>query len=106
MGCAKDLVEHCAVPRFAWSDSPLGNSCGKPFDDESQRGTLSIALGLLEHAFAPQTTVATPYRWSNDHTWKRDFWHVETDEAKLAATRMAFEEQKATHKQTTGAITA
>ena len=32
MGCAKDIVEHCGVPRFLWSDFPLGNSAGRPFD--------------------------------------------------------------------------
>ena len=26
MGCAKDIVEHCRVPRFLFSDFPLGNS--------------------------------------------------------------------------------
>ena len=26
MGCAKDIVEHAAVPRFLFSDFPLGNS--------------------------------------------------------------------------------
>jgi len=36
MGCAKDIVEHCGVPRFLFSDFPLGNSAGRPFDVESQ----------------------------------------------------------------------
>ena len=34
MGCAKDIVEHAAVPRFLFSDFPLGNSAGKPHDIE------------------------------------------------------------------------
>ena len=34
MGCAKDIVEHAAVPRFLFSDFPLGNSAGKPHDPE------------------------------------------------------------------------
>ena len=50
MGCAKDIVEHCGVPRFVWSDFPLGNSAGRPFDAESQRQTLELALSLLECA--------------------------------------------------------
>jgi hypothetical protein len=29
MGCAKDIIEHAAAPRFLFSDFPLGNSCGK-----------------------------------------------------------------------------
>ena len=32
MGCAKDIVEHAAVPRFLFCDFPLGNSAGKPHD--------------------------------------------------------------------------
>jgi len=40
LGCAKDIVEYCGVPRFLFSDFPLGNSAGRPFDVESQRQTL------------------------------------------------------------------
>ena len=32
MGCAKDIVEHAGVPRFLFSDFPLGNAAGKPHD--------------------------------------------------------------------------
>ena len=32
MGCAKDIVEHAGVPRFLFSDFPLGNSAGRPHD--------------------------------------------------------------------------
>ena len=50
MGCAKDIVEHCGVPRFLFSDFPLGNSVGRPHDVESQSLTLELALRLLESA--------------------------------------------------------
>jgi hypothetical protein len=73
MGCAKDIVEHCGVPRFLWSDFPLGNSAGRPFDVESQRQTLELALRLLESAPAARTTVQSPLRWSEDAAWKRDY---------------------------------
>ena len=73
MGCAKDIVEHCGVPRFLWSDFPLGNSCGRPFDVESQRRTLELALRVLESAPAARTTVQSPLRWSEDASWKRDY---------------------------------
>src|SRR5206468_12712168 len=39
MGCAKDIVEHAAVPRFLFSDFPLGNSAGKPHDPEDRKST-------------------------------------------------------------------
>src|SRR5262249_45347476 len=48
MGAAKDIVEHCGVPRFLFSDFPLGTSAGKPFDVESQAATLELALRVLE----------------------------------------------------------
>ena len=44
MGCAKDIVEHAAAPRFLFSDFPLGNSAGKPHDVASQDQTLELAL--------------------------------------------------------------
>ena len=73
MGCAKDIVEHCGVPRFLWSDFPLGNSAGRPFDVESQARTLELALRVLESAPAARTTVQSPLRWSEDASWKRDY---------------------------------
>ena len=44
LGCAKDIVEHCGVPRFVFSDFPLGNAAGKPHDEASQAATLELGL--------------------------------------------------------------
>ena len=73
LGCAKDIVEHCGVPRFVFSDFPLGNPCGRPFDVGMQQSILSLALDLLEGAPAPRTTVQTPFVWSDDPTWKQRY---------------------------------
>jgi D-proline reductase (dithiol) PrdB len=73
MGSAKDIVEHCGVPRFLFSDFPLGNQAGRPFDVDSQRQTLELALRVLESAPAARTTVQSPLRWSADASWKRDY---------------------------------
>ena len=73
MGCAKDIVEHCGVPRFLFSDFPLGNSAGRPLDGESQRQTLELALRVLEQAPAARTVVQSPLRWDDDASWKRDY---------------------------------
>ena len=73
MGCAKDIVEHCGVPRFLWSDFPLGNSAGRPFDPESQAQTLELALRVLESAPAARTTVQSGQWWGPDASWKRDY---------------------------------
>jgi hypothetical protein len=73
MGCAKDIVEYCGVPRFLYSDFPLGNSAGKPFDAASQAQTLELALRVLEAAPGPRTTVQSPQRWTDDAEWKKDY---------------------------------
>jgi D-proline reductase (dithiol) PrdB len=73
MGAAKDIVEHCGVPRFLFSDFPLGNSAGKPHDPESQAQTLELALRVLETAPGPRTTVQSPQRWNDDAAWKLDY---------------------------------
>ena len=76
MGSAKDIVEHCGVPRFVFSDFPLGNSAGKPNDPASQADTLALALQLLESAPGPRTTVQSPQRWSDEVAWKDGFQNV------------------------------
>ena len=76
MGCARDIVEHAGVPRFLFSDFPLGNAAGKPHDEASQAATLDLALKLLEHAPAARATVQSPQRWSADPAWKLDFCSI------------------------------
>ena len=96
MGCAKDVVEHCGVPRLLFSDFPLGNSAGRPFDVESQALTLELALRLLESAPAARTTVQSPIRWSSDPSWKRDYLDLTTlSPETLAERRREFDEVKA-----------
>lgn len=95
MGCAKDIVEFAAVPRFLFSDFPLGNSAGKPHDKDSQARTLELALRLLESAAGPQTTMQSPLRWRDDPSWKRDYNNIETMSAEeLARRRRDFDAQK------------
>jgi len=95
MGCAKDIVEHCGVPRFVFSDFPLGNSAGRPFDVESQTSTLELALRVLESAPAARTTVQSPLRWREDASWKLDYSNLDklTPE-QVAERRQAFDEIK------------
>jgi hypothetical protein len=93
VGSAKDIVEECGVARFVFSDFPLGNPCGKPYDAAMQRGIVGIALDLLESARFPRTTVVTPYRWSDDESWKDDYAKV--DREKLEALRQAGDKRRA-----------
>ena len=77
MGAAKDIVEYCGVPRFLFSDFPLGNAAAKPDDVSSQDINFELALQLLESAPAPRTTVQSPLIWSSDSSWKLDYSNLE-----------------------------
>ena len=81
VGCARDIVEECGVPRFLFSDFPLGNPCGRPHDTEMQHRIVGLALDLLESAALPRTTVQTPYLWSEDETWKERYARVDPENA-------------------------
>jgi hypothetical protein len=95
MGCAKDIVENCGVPRLLFSDFPLGNAAGRPDDIESQASTLELALRVLEAAPAARTTVQSPLRWSEDASWKLDYSNVDRiAPEELERRRREFAEQK------------
>ena len=96
MGCAKDIVEHAGVPRFLFSDFPLGNSAGRPHDAEFagvDAGAGAAAAG--ERAPAPRTTMQSPLRWASDAAWKLDYLNLERiGEDELARRRAEFDRQK------------
>ena len=94
MGCARDIVESALVPRFWWSDFPLGHSAGKPNDSASQAATLAGALQLFTSARVAGTTVASTQAWSDDDGWKQDFMDV----ASLSSAQI--EKLKGEHEQT------
>jgi D-proline reductase (dithiol) PrdB len=95
MGCAKDIVEHVGVPRFLFSDFPLGNPAGRPHDAASQDFTLELALRVLETAPAPRTTVQSPLRWSAAPDWKLDFSNIaRLSPEEIARRRAEFDRQK------------
>lgn len=84
MGSARDIVEECGVARFVFTDFPLGNPCGKPWDGKMRRAIVGTALDLLERAWMPRTTVQTPFLWGNDE-WREAFMRVDdSNREKLA----------------------
>jgi glycine/sarcosine/betaine reductase selenoprotein B len=104
MGCAKDIVEFAGVPRFLFSDFPLGNSAGKPHDRGSQDLTLELALRVLEAAPGPRTTVQSPLRWSVSADWKLDYSNIERVPAEEIARRRAeFDREKEKARSIRGA---
>lgn len=101
MGCAKDITEHCGVPRLLFSDFPLGNSAGRPSDAESQAFTLKLALRVLEAAPAARTTVQSPLRWNGDARWKLDYGSTrDLAPEDIARRREEFDAQKDAAKAT------
>jgi hypothetical protein len=95
MGCAKDIVEYVGVPRFLFSDFPLGNPAGRPNDPDSQARTLELALRLLEAAPAQRTTVQSPLRWSDNPDWKLDYSNIARFSAdEIVRRRAEFDRQK------------
>ena len=77
IGSARDIVEQCAVPRLLFQDLPLGNPVGIPYDREMQAQTVEMALKLLESAWAPQTTVQTPFLWPEGSAWRANYMRVD-----------------------------
>ena len=105
MGCAKDIVEFCGVPRFLFSDFPLGNPAGKPHDEPSQAFTMELALKVLETAIGPRTTVQSPLRWSTNPDWKLDFSNIaQLSAEEIARRRAEFEANKEVAKGQRAAV--
>ena len=95
MGCAKDIVEHVGVPRFLFSDFPLGNAAGRPRDRASQAFTLDLALKVIETAPAPRTTVQSPLVWSVSPDWKLDYCNIaRLSVEEIKERRAEFDQQK------------
>jgi D-proline reductase (dithiol) PrdB len=81
IGSALDIVEHCGVPRFVFSDFPLGNPCGHPWDKGMQTATLRLALEVLATATGPRTTVRSPFEWkAEDPVWRERYNRVRPED--------------------------
>ena len=98
LGSARDIVEYCGVPRFIFTDFPLGNPCGKPYDRNMQRRIVEMALELLENATEPRTTVQTPFIWSEEESWKEQYMKV--DASNLDQLRRMGEQRRLIQIQT------
>lgn len=99
MGCAKDIVEYAGVPRFVFSDFPLGNGAGRPNDVASQRQTMELAFDLLEEATCPRTTCRSQLEWHGAQDWKDDYSNAAKLSAEeIARRKQAFDAAKSTAK--------
>ena len=76
IGSARDIVEQCGVPRFVFTDFPLGNPCGKPYDAAMQHAVLGLAIDLLESARHPRTTLQAPFQWDSTGDWRATYMQL------------------------------
>jgi D-proline reductase (dithiol) PrdB len=105
VGSALDVVEHCGVPRFYFTDFPLGNPCGHPWEPDMQREIVRQALTLFETAKTPRTTIKAPYSWWEDGAiWRARYGRVDpADKERLLKLGEERRMQQATAKQTLAA---
>jgi len=103
LGSGRDIVEYCGVARFLFTDFPLGNPCGKPWDQPMQRQIVEAALTLLEGASEPRSFQQTPFEWSDDTSWKDNYMRV--DAADVERLKQMGDERKVMqqHARQTGA---
>lgn len=76
IGSALDVVEHCGVPRFVFTDFPLGNPCGPPDRRDIQRTVVGHAVRLLAEAEGPRTTLRMPFAW-HDPAWRARYGRID-----------------------------
>ena len=92
LGSARDIVEHCRVARFYFTDYPLGNPLGRPYDTALQRQNLHRALELFE---APEpTTIESEIPWGGDGSWRRHYLEIRPEDRERLA-RMGEERRAA-----------
>ena len=97
VGSAKDVVEHWGVPRFLFTDFPLGNPCGYPWRRDMQTAILRQAPALIESAPGPRMTVRAPFDWkADDPNWRSRYGRVDPAEReRLLAVGEARRRQRA-----------
>lgn len=97
VGSALDIVEHCGVPRYLFTDIPLGNPCGKPEDRRMQTAIVRQALGLLGSADQACATETTPFVWDDNKRWRSSYAQVKDDNRE--ALRALGDARRARRKQ-------
>ena len=76
VGSALDIVKHCGVPRFLFTDFPLGNPCGKPWDKRMQREIVKMAIYMFETSTTPRTIIKAPFEWDGDPDWRTRYNYI------------------------------
>lgn len=70
MTSARSITASANPPRAAFTDFPLGHTCGPPGRPELQRQIMQNALALFETLDTPGAIVDLRYSWVTE--WKRE----------------------------------
>ena len=70
MTSARSITASANPPRAAFTDFPLGHTCGPPGEPELQREIMRDALSLFEALDSPGAIVDLCYSWPTE--WKRE----------------------------------
>ena len=82
LGSALDIVTHCGAPRFVFTDFPLGNPCGRPFDSAMQRAIVTAGIDLLESTTSGGAVMRTAFNWGSD-TWREQFMELRPEDLEV-----------------------
>ena len=96
-GSALDITEHCGVPRFAFTDFPLGNPMGKPNDRAMQLAITRLALSLFHASDEPRTSAQTRFAWSDSDAWRSVYSRV--DDTNREVLKLVGEERRRTRAE-------
>jgi D-proline reductase (dithiol) PrdB len=91
LGSARDIIDKVGVPRFAFTDLPLGNPVGPAHDHEQQRHILRDSLTFAESASHARSSVILPVEWSGAANWRETYMSIDDHES----LRLAGEERRA-----------
>jgi D-proline reductase (dithiol) PrdB len=100
IGSARDIIDEVGVPRFAFTDLPLGNPIGPAGDANQQRRILRDALRFAEAATLPRSSVVLTVDWSGTPNWRETYMALDDPES----LRLGGEKRRAAQaKRKTGA---
>lgn len=97
MGSARDIIDEIAVPRFAFTDLPLGNPIGPAGDASQQVRLLTAALQFAEGTTLSQSSVVLPVEWNGPADWRETYMSLD-DRSSLAAAGEARRAKQAANK--------
>ena len=95
IGSARDIIDEIAVPRFAFTDLPLGNPVGPADDAAQQQRILHDALAFAASTPLPQSSVVLPVDWNGDPNWRDTYMSLDDPEA----LRKAGEDRRSKQRQ-------